>query len=237
MNKRPLWCLLLIAGLIGCAPKPETPAASAAPAAQAPATPAVAGPPKQSYVHVSPELLARLVRPESPVLGPGSAKVTLVEYLDPACEACRAYSPIVKQIQFLYPQEVRVVVRFAAFHDGSDEAIRLLLAAQRQGKFEPVLAALFEGQDEWAAHHSPDVAKAWTLARAAGLDVARARRDAASAPVTARLTQDAEDLLALQVSQTPTFYVNGKLLVESGAQPLMELVAAEAKAARGPAAN
>ena len=224
-NRLPL-CLLLVASLLGCSQKPEAPVASSAPAAKAPAPAA----PKPSFVPVSPEQLAHLVRPESPVLGAASAKVTLVEFLDPACEACRAYSPIVKQIQFLYPLELRVVVRFAAFHEGSDDAVRLLLAAQRQGKFEPVLAALFEGQEQWAAHHSPDVEKAWAIARTVGLNVERARRDAASPAITARLAQEDEDLRTLRVEQTPTFYVNGKLLVDSGVQPLMDLVAAEVKA-------
>lgn len=225
MKTHLLLCLLLVAGLSGCSPKPEGPAASSAPASEA-----AASAPKASFVPVSPEQLALLVRPDSPVLGAAEAKVTLVEFLDPACEACRAYSPIVKQIQFLYPQELRVVVRFAAFHEGSDEAIRLLLAAQRQGKFEPLLAALLEGQDEWAAHHSPDVEKAWAIARTVGLDVKRARRDAASPAITARLDQEAEDLRALNVERTPTFYVNGKLLVDSDVRPLMDLVANEVKA-------
>ncbi len=46
---------------------------------------------------------ALLVRPYSPVLGPAQAPVTIVEFLDPACEACRAFAPVVKQIMFLYP--------------------------------------------------------------------------------------------------------------------------------------
>jgi predicted DsbA family dithiol-disulfide isomerase len=126
---------------------------------------------------------------------------------------------------------VRVVVRFAEFHDGSEDAIRILLAAQRQGKLETVLAALFDGQDEWASHHSPNVDAAWKIAVAAGLDLARARKDFKSPGFDARLRQEGEDLIALKVSQTPTFYVNGKLLTDFGAQPLMNLVSAEVKAA------
>jgi protein-disulfide isomerase len=233
MKQWSLSCLVVAAAALwACSPKTETPAGAASPAAAT--APPAATASKESFVRVAPELLARLVRPESPTLGPASAKVTLVEYLDPACEACRAYAPIVKQIQFLYPQELRVVVRFADFHPGSDQAIRLLLAAHRQGKFEAVLAGLFEGQDDWASHHSPDIDKAWSIAKAAGLDVARARRDAASPAITARLAQDSEDLLALQVARTPTFYVNGKLLVESGVEPLMALVSAEVKAGAAP---
>ena len=40
-----------------------------------------------------------------------------------------------KQVLFVYPEEVRVVVRYAAFHPGSVEAIQVLEASRKQGKF------------------------------------------------------------------------------------------------------
>ena len=40
-----------------------------------------------------PEIAARLVRPHSPIIGPASAPVTVVEFLDPACEGCRRLHP------------------------------------------------------------------------------------------------------------------------------------------------
>ena len=71
--------------------------------------------------------------------------------------------------------------------------------------------------------------------RRAGLDLVRARKDAASGQSTKRLREEAEDIIALQVTRTPTFYVNGKLLVDFGAQQLMNLVTSEVKAATTPA--
>lgn len=236
---------ILLAGLVsvalalGACSRAEQPAATgnepaaAQPAASQPAQPAPAvsaQPPADAPL--APELAARLVRAHSPVVGLGSARVTIVEFLDPACEACRAYAPVVKQILFLYPDEVRLVVRYADFHPGSDEAIRLLEAARRQGKFEQILTALFDGQEEWASHHSPDVTKAWTIAGANGLNLAAARKEAASAASTAVLAQEREDIIALQVTRTPTFYVNGKLLTDFGAEQLMALVSAEVRAAK-----
>ena len=238
-------CILTLAGIftatlmLGACSRSEPPAATAQPATAEPATqpatdaPAPAAETSQpADAPLTPELAARLIRPHSPVLGPAGAPVTIVEFLDPACEACRAYAPVVKQILFLYPDEVRLVVRYADFHPGSDQAIRLLEAARRQGKFEQVMSALFDGQEEWASHHSPDVEKAWTLAGANGLKLAAARKDAASAEATALLRQEREDIIALQVTRTPTFYVNGKLLTDFGAEQLMALVTAEVKAAK-----
>jgi protein-disulfide isomerase len=189
------------------------PAPSAAPAELNPALPA--------------DLASRLVRDHSPVIGPAQAPVTIVEFLDPACEGCAAFSPVVKQIQLLYPDQVRVVVRYAAFHEGSDEAVRLLVAAQQQGKLESTLDALFERQQEWASHHAPDIAQAWKIAAASGLELARARRDAKGPQADQVLRADGEDLVALQVERTPTFFVNGRTLTQFGPNELMELVKQE----------
>ncbi|RJK93512.1 disulfide bond formation protein DsbA, partial [Paracoccus aestuarii] len=91
-----------------------------------------------------------LVRPNSPILGPAEAPVTLVEFFDPSCEACRAFHPVIEDLRQQYPTQLRIVLRYTPFHEGSDEAVRILEAARRQDKFEPVLDALFEKQPEWA---------------------------------------------------------------------------------------
>ena len=38
----------------------------------------------------------QLIRPDSPSLGPADAKITLVEFYDPECEACAAFAPNVE---------------------------------------------------------------------------------------------------------------------------------------------
>jgi protein-disulfide isomerase len=175
-------------------------------------------------VVLAPDLAARLVRPHSPVLGAPNARVTVVEVLDPACEACRAFAPVMEQLLFLHPEDVRIVVRFADFHPPSQDAIRLLEAARKQGKFHELLSALFERQQEWASHAAPDSAVAWKIAGEVGVDVARARREAGATSVDDFLRLEAEDLIALKVERTPTFFVNGKLLVDFGPKQLFDLV-------------
>ena len=68
----------------------------------------------------------RLVRMHSPVFGPQNAPVTIVEFFDPACETCRAFYPIVKNLMAQYPDDVRLVIRYAPFHQGSDVVVKLL---------------------------------------------------------------------------------------------------------------
>lgn len=174
----------------------------------------------------------RLVRPHAPVIGPAKAPVTIVEFFDPACESCRAVYPFVKQLLAQYPNDVRLVVRYAPFHDGSDQAVRIIEAARLQDKFLPVMEALLEAQPLWADHHRPDIAKAWAAAGAAGLDLERARKDAVRPQFDEVLRLDGADLRAVGVKATPTFFVNGKPLVTLGRRQLQTLVDEEVREAR-----
>lgn len=170
---------------------------------------------------------ARLVRMHSPVLGPQQAPVTIVEFFDPACEACRAFHPFVKTLLAKYPGDLRLVIRYAPLHQGSDEVVKLLEAARLQGKYEPVLEAVLAAQPAWADHANPNPALALEAARRAGLDVARAMQDMERPASRAILAQDVEDLRALGVNKTPTFYVNGRSLPSFGPDQLAALVAEE----------
>ena len=66
-----------------------------------------------------------LFRSHSPILGPVSAKVTITEFFDPLCETCREFSPLVKEIIEDHQGNVRVVLRYATFHAGAEEAVRI----------------------------------------------------------------------------------------------------------------
>lgn len=173
-----------------------------------------------------------LVRPHSPIFGPRSAPVTIVEFFDPACETCRAFYPLVKEIMAEFPGQVRLVIRYTPLHHGSDEVVRLLETARLQRKFEPVLEAILDAQPQWASHNAPRLDKAWEAAAAAGLDVTRARTALMTPEVTAVLEQDRNDSVAVGARKTPTFVVNGKHLPSFGAQQLYDLVEGEVRAAR-----
>lgn len=164
-----------------------------------------------------------LIRPHSPIIGPKNAPVTIVEFFDPSCEACRAFYPTVKGIVAKYPKDVRLVMRYLPLHPGSAEAIVILEAARVQGKLEPVTAALLEAQPEW---HDGKMDGAWAAAEKGGLNVAKAR----AMPTTdamAWMEQDIADARAVGVRGTPTFFVNGEMLV----QPSPEQVEARVQAA------
>ncbi|WP_027351297.1 DsbA family protein [Halotalea alkalilenta] len=174
-----------------------------------------------------------MVRDHSPVIGPATAAVTIVEFFDPACEACRAFYPYVKQILAAHPREARLVIRYTPFHrEASIVGVQVMEAARDQGRFEPVLEALLETQPVWASHEAPATERAWEFAEAAGLDRQRARSYIASGAVDKVLEQDVADLQAVGVRGTPTFFVNGKPLAELNPRSLFELVKSEAELAR-----
>ncbi|AJY52080.1 MULTISPECIES: DsbA family protein [Halomonadaceae] len=166
-----------------------------------------------------------LVRSHSPILGQADAPVTIVEFFDPACEACRAFYPLTKRILETYPEKVRLIVRYTPFHgDVSDKAIRVLEVARRQGVFEPVLEALLARQEQWASHGSFDESAILEIASEAGLDRAAAEEQLTSADVQAVIDQDMADVRANQIRQTPTFFINGEPLDPFGMQALIDAV-------------
>lgn len=169
----------------------------------------------------------RLVRMHSPILGPRTASVTIVEFFDPACETCRAFYPFVKDLMKQYPNDVRLVIRYAPFHEGSDTVVKLLEASRLQDKYVPVLERVLAAQPMWASHGAPNIELAYKAAEQAGLDLPKALAAAASPAIDAVVKQDVEDLTALQVTKTPTFFVNGRALSSFGPDQLAALVAEE----------
>lgn len=163
-----------------------------------------------------------LVRFHSPSFGPANAPVTIVEFIDPSCEACRAFYPYVKEVLAEHPDSVRLVLRYTLFHRGSEEVARILETARQQDVYQPVLEAVLAAQPAW--HDDPSVKAAWEAAAGAGLDVEQARANMNSASINAVLQTDMEDAKAVGIRGTPTFFVNGTELRRLGPEPLRALV-------------
>ncbi|MBT9599354.1 MAG: thioredoxin domain-containing protein [Vitreoscilla sp.] len=172
-----------------------------------------------------------LVRPHSPIFGNPAAKVTIVEFFDPSCETCRAFYPIVKSIVNASFGQVRLVVRYAPLHHGSDTAVKILEAARQQGKYWEALERAVATQPQWAAHDAAQPEMIWDLIGDIGLDMAKAKADANGPAVDQVLRQDIADMQALKVNRTPGFFVNGTPLSEFGEAQLKALVEQELKKA------
>jgi protein-disulfide isomerase len=168
-----------------------------------------------------------LVREYSQTLGSEDAKVYLIEFMDPACETCAAFYPFVKQMMAANPGKIKLVLRYAPFHDGADYFVKILEAAKKQGKYWETLEVMYKSQPYWASHHNPQPDKIWQFLPMAGVDVERIKQDVNDPAITQLIEQDLADAKTLNVQKTPGFIVNGKPLQEFGHQQLQELVNSE----------
>ncbi|HEY0885069.1 MAG TPA: thioredoxin domain-containing protein [Ramlibacter sp.] len=165
-----------------------------------------------------------LVRPHSPSLGRADARVHIVEFFDPACETCAAFSPRVKQLMAAQRDDIRLTVRYAPFHQGSDEVVKALEASRRQGRFWQALEALFAAQPSWVQHHQARPELIWPVLARAGLDTTQLRADMQAPEVARIVAQDLADASTLNVRKTPEFFVNGRPLPSFGWDQLQTLV-------------
>lgn len=165
-----------------------------------------------------------LLRANAPSFGNVDAPVHIVEFLDPACGTCSDFYPFVKGLMATHPGKVRVTVRYAPFHPGSDQVVKVLEAAHRQGQFRQTLEALFAAQPVWVLNHRAQVDLIWPLLSGLGLDMERLRADMNSPDVAQVVQQDLADANTLGVAMTPEFFVNGKPLPKFGYDDLKMLV-------------
>jgi len=174
--------------------------------------------------NVSIDNLNIVERENAPTKGSEDARVTIVEFFDPACETCQVFYPLVNDLIKKYPGKVRVMMRYAPFHQGSDQVVKLLEAAHKQGQFWPALDILFANQQSWTRHHVARPKSAIALLKGLPLDHEKFIHDASSNTIIQSIIQDVEDGKTLKVRATPQFFVNGKPLTNFGYAQLTQLV-------------
>lgn len=167
------------------------------------------------------ELLARF---HSPSLGRADAPVQIVEFLDPACETCAAFYPLVKQMMAANRENIRLTVRYAPFHQGSEEVVKALEASRKQGKYWQALESLLASQPSWVQHHQAQAELIWPSLARAGLDIERLKSDMQSPDIARAIAQDVADARTLNVTKTPEYFVNGRPLPSFGFDQLRTLV-------------
>lgn len=181
----------------------------------------------QKYGFMAAENAELFVRDHSPTLGSDDARVYLVEFMDPACETCAAFAPFVKQIMDANPGKIKLVIRYAPFHEGADNFVKILEAARMQGKYWETLDVMFKTQNVWASHHNYQPERLWDVLPRAGVDVEQIRKDMNSPEIARIIEQDMADVRALNVQKTPGYFVNGKPLQTFGYKQLYNLIQAE----------
>ena len=131
---------------------------------------------------------------------------------------------MVKQMMAANPDKIRIVLRYAPFHPGSDKVVAMLEAARRQGKFWAALEALLANQADWTQHHAANAEGAWRQLEGIGLNMEQMALDMTAPEIASVIAQDLADAKTLNVTMTPEFFVNGKPLPSFGFNQLKELV-------------
>lgn len=173
------------------------------------------------------ENASTFMRDHSPMLGDAAAKVNIVMFTDPACETCAAFSAYVKQWMAAYPGKIKLIIRYAPFHEGASDVVRILEAARKHDKFRETLDVLYASQEQWTQHHQVMVDRVWPLLERAGLDVRAIRAGMDDPGIDRVIEQDLADARALDVRKTPGLFVNGKPLEPFGAQEFRKLIESE----------
>lgn len=163
------------------------------------------------------------------IKGPIDAKVTIVEFSDFQCPACKAYAPIIKEVLERFPEDVRFVYKhfpLRSIHPGAEPAARASEAASLQGKFWEMHDELFANQDAWGRTPSRNLFERY--AENIGLDIDQFKRDFDSSVVRDRVNAHIRLSAELGLNSTPTFYVNGKIIRNPlSADAFAEIIQAE----------
>lgn len=165
---------------------------------------------KQSDSGVNQEILLRYNRNR---IGNENAKVTIVEFADFQCPACRAVHPNIKKVLEEYKDNVTFVYRHFTLsqHEYAVSAALASEAAGRQGKFWEMYDKIYVNQKEWESSNAPEYFEKY--AKELGLDMKRYSEDLKDPKLVESIKQDTQDGDLLGVSGTPTFFINGKKLV------------------------
>lgn len=139
------------------------------------------------------------------VMGNPNGAITLVEFTDYACGYCRQSVADVTALISANP-DLKVVVReYPILTPESSDAARMALAAAQQGKYPAFHDAMF-------SMGPPNAQTIEAAAKAAGVDLAKARSAIASGMFEGQLQSNAALAANLGISGTPGWVVGNQLL-------------------------
>jgi protein-disulfide isomerase len=150
---------------------------------------------------------------DDPVYGPENAPLTIVEFSDYQCPACRRNHEVVRELRQTYKDRIKWVFKDYPMpgHKWAKGAALAARCAADQGKFWQYQDLLFSTQEEL----SPD--RLTQFAGDLGLQVNSFRQCLDAGKFQGRLDKDIEEGKRFGFNTTPTLVINNRLL--SGAPP------------------
>jgi protein-disulfide isomerase/rhodanese-related sulfurtransferase len=151
-----------------------------------------------------------LVRPDTHFFGDPNAKVTIVEFGDFKCPACRQAEVTARKIRENFGDRIRFAFRqfpLVNVHAESEKAAEAAECAGQQGKFWQAVDMLYDHQEDLTL---PAINR---YAGEMGLDSQKFVACLQKGEMASRVEQDLMDGQALGVHATPTFFINGQAMV------------------------
>lgn len=164
---------------------------------------------------------AKLVAPDDPVLGPADAPVTIVEFSDYECPFCgRFFEQTLPVLRNKFGDKIRLVYKDfpLPMHANAPKAHEAAHCAGEQGKYWQYHDLLFQNQRALGPDQLRD------YARRLNLDEGKFNVCLDGSKYAERVSRGRNLGSESGVTGTPTFFINGEMLV--GAQPSDVFVAA-----------
>ncbi len=151
-----------------------------------------------------------------PVAGNPAGDVTVVEFYDPRCPYCRRMVPAIEAL-LQKDHGVRLVYKdIPVLGPASVTESRAILAAQKQGGYLKMQAALMSNPAE------PTDAMLRETAKSVGLDPAKLAADMNSPAITEKIKQNMTLAHELKVDGTPIFVVGNQMIPGAVDQAALE---------------
>src|SRR5262245_30914546 len=169
----------------------------------------------ETYLKLPPLFRAEVPITGAPSKGPEYAPVTIVKFEDFQCPFCKEFQPTVKELLSRYNGKIRLVHKdlpLDSIHPQARRAAEAARCADEQGKFWSYHDILY------ANYPKMSEVKLNNLAKEVGLDVNAFDPCHSSGRSKADVQRDLIDGAKLGVTETPTFFINGREI--SGNQPL-----------------
>lgn len=138
--------------------------------------------------------------------------VSIVEFADLQCPACRTFHPTVVELLKTYPDRVKVTYKhfpLVAIHKNAMAAAIAAEAAGRQNKFFEFVDMAYEKQASWSELSDPQP-QFEIIAKAINLDLEQFKKDQKDPDIEKIVNEERNEGIKNGVSGTPTFFIEGK---------------------------
>lgn len=157
--------------------------------------------------------------------GSDANKILFIEYGDYQCPSCGGAYPNLKTLLPDYPEVTFVFRNFplTSIHPNARAAAAVAEAAGLQGKYWEMHDLLYEKQNDWSSLDASQRTSVFQgYARELGLDMDKYDVDVVSQPVTQKINFDIALGKSVDVSATPTFFLDGKKLEDETASGIVQ---------------